>query len=65
MSCCPYLKYDWSLPNHGGDRCAATGGALDESDVEQGIVCDFDYDQCRHYQEAERREIEQGYRSTK
>lgn len=59
---CPYLKYDWSMPNGGSDRCAATGAALDEDDIEQGIVCDFEHEQCRHYQEAERKDIERGYK---
>lgn len=65
MTGCPYLKYDWSLPGLGGDRCTATGAELDENDVEQGIVCDFDHEQCRHYREAEIRAIERGYKSTK
>lgn len=62
---CPYLKYDWSLPNLGGDRCAATGAALDESDVEQGIVCDFEHERCRHYREAEIEDIEGRFKSAK
>ena len=43
----------------------ATGAALNDNDVEQGIVCDFEHDKCRRYQEAEIRVIEQGYKRTK